>query len=98
MVALGAFLEKTKLVRMTSVVLKSFEKVMDERHHASFRQTLRLSKLEPNSLENNVTALLRRMQGKTLNPIDLRQEKEGSWKRKKRRIFKRSGSAKRLRL
>ena len=33
MVALGAFLEKTKLVRMISV-FESFEKVMDERHHA----------------------------------------------------------------
>jgi 2-oxoglutarate ferredoxin oxidoreductase subunit gamma len=32
MVALGAFLEKTNLVRMTSV-FESFEKVLDERHH-----------------------------------------------------------------
>jgi 2-oxoglutarate ferredoxin oxidoreductase subunit gamma len=32
MVALGAFIEKTKLVRMTSL-LDSFEKVLDERYH-----------------------------------------------------------------
>ena len=32
MVALGAFIEKTKLVRMTSL-LESFEKVLDERYH-----------------------------------------------------------------
>ncbi len=33
MVALGAFIEKTKLVRMTSL-LESFEKVLDERYHS----------------------------------------------------------------
>jgi 2-oxoglutarate ferredoxin oxidoreductase subunit gamma len=32
MVALGAFIEKTKLVRMASL-LESFEKVLDERYH-----------------------------------------------------------------
>jgi len=32
MVALGAFIEKTKLVRMTSL-FESFEKVLDERYH-----------------------------------------------------------------
>jgi len=33
MVALGAFIEKTKLVRMTSL-FESFEKVLDERYHS----------------------------------------------------------------
>jgi 2-oxoglutarate ferredoxin oxidoreductase subunit gamma len=33
MVALGAFIEKTKLVRMTSLS-ESFEKVLDERYHS----------------------------------------------------------------
>jgi 2-oxoglutarate ferredoxin oxidoreductase subunit gamma len=32
MVALGAFVEKTRLVRMTSL-FESFEKVLDERYH-----------------------------------------------------------------
>jgi len=73
-------------------VFESFEKVMDERHHASSRQTLRLSKLELN--------LFSKIPPRSLNHVRFRAfpcTRGRVMEEKEKKDFKRSGSAKRLR-
>ena len=56
MVALGAFIEKTKLVRMASL-LESFEKVLDERYHHLIPSNIKAMELGAEFVRNNLPAL-----------------------------------------
>mgnify|MGYP001070808460 CR=1 FL=1 len=54
MVALGAFVEKTKLVQMVSL-FESFEKVLDERHHSLIPSNIKAIQLGAKFINNSVT-------------------------------------------
>jgi len=55
MVALGTFVEKTKLVRMTSL-FESFEKVLDERYHHLIPSNIEAIELGAQFVKSHVTA------------------------------------------
>ncbi len=52
MIALGAFIEKTKLVRMSSV-FDSLEKVFDERYHALIPSNIKAIEIGANFVKNH---------------------------------------------
>jgi 2-oxoglutarate ferredoxin oxidoreductase subunit gamma len=54
MVALGAFIEKTKLVRMTSL-FESLEKVLDERYHHLIPSNIKAIQIGAEFVLNNFT-------------------------------------------
>ena len=57
MVALGAFVEKTKLVRMTSL-FESLEKVLDERYHNLIPSNIKAIQIGAEFVLNNFTPTL----------------------------------------
>jgi len=57
MVALGAFVEKTKLVRMTSLS-ESFEKVLDERYHSLIPSNIQAIEVGTQFVRNSFTPTL----------------------------------------
>jgi len=57
MIALGAFIEKTKLVRMPSV-FDSLEKVFDERHHGLIPGNIKAIEIGAEYVKNNITSTL----------------------------------------
>jgi len=54
MIALGAFIEKTKLVGMSSV-FNSLEKVFDERHHGLIPANVKAIQIGAEYVKNTVT-------------------------------------------
>jgi len=54
MIALGAFVEKTKWVRMDSI-FQSLEKVLDERHHALIPSNIKAIQIGAEYVRNTVT-------------------------------------------
>jgi 2-oxoglutarate ferredoxin oxidoreductase subunit gamma len=57
MVALGAFVEKTKLVRMNSI-FGSFERVLDERHHSLIPSNIKAIQWGVEFIQNSFTPTL----------------------------------------
>ena len=66
MIALGAFIEKTKWIRMTSLD-ESFKKILDERYHSLIPSNIKAIQVGAEFVRNNPTVSVSRV-SKTKNP------------------------------